>query len=99
MYSEYMPVNPDYYDILEIEMKISGPSLVHFFGPENELDDARGSISGIIINEKREEFLLLDQDQKIRLDRIITINGKPGPAFDEYDSYARACMDCRAGLD
>jgi hypothetical protein len=36
---------------------------------------------------------------KIRLDRIIVFNGKPGPAYDEYDSYALACLDCTGGMD
>jgi hypothetical protein len=35
--------------------------------------------------------------EQVRLDRIITINGKPGPAFDEYDNYANACLSCQGG--
>jgi len=35
--------------------------------------------------------------EQVRLDCIITINGKPGPAFDEYDSYANACLSCQGG--
>ena len=97
--TDYIPVDPDFYDIIEDQQKLDGLSLVHYFGKGIDIEDARGRISGIITNEKHEEFLFIDQDKKIRLDRIITINGKPGPAFDEYDSYARACMDCRAGLD
>lgn len=94
-----MPIDPDFYDIIENQKKTEGPSLVHYFREGNDVEDARGRISGIVTREKREEFLLLDQGKEIRLDRIITINGTPGPAYDEYDSYARACMDCRAGLD
>jgi len=28
-----------------------------------------------------------------------TINGKPGPAYDEYDRYGLACLDCGGGMD
>ena len=33
----------------------------------------------------------------IRIDRIITLFGKPGAAYDEYDAFANACMDCSGG--
>jgi hypothetical protein len=68
-------------------------AVVHYFGAENELEGSRGRI-GDIVKEKDGEFLPVNHDDRIRLDRIITINGKPGPAFGEYDSYANECMDC-----
>ena len=44
-------------------------------------------------------FLLFDKRDRVRLDRIIVINGIPGPAYDEYDSYALAPLTCQAGYD
>jgi hypothetical protein len=43
--------------------------------------------------------MILSDDDYVRLDRIITINGKPGPAFDEYDNYANGCLSCKAGYE
>jgi len=99
MYKTYSPVVPDFYDIIESVRKKNISIKVHYFGPENELNDANGVMKGITINSKNEEYLELNSDETVRLDRIITLNGKPGPAFDEYDSYALACLDCMGGMD
>ena len=44
-------------------------------------------------------FVVLDNDVAIRVDRIITLFGKPGAAYDEYNAYGNACMDCTGGYD
>ncbi|HKG08696.1 MAG TPA: hypothetical protein VKB19_19660 [Pedobacter sp.] len=44
-------------------------------------------------------FILLEPESKIRIDRIITIFGKPGAAYDEYDGYASSCMSCLGGYE
>jgi hypothetical protein len=46
-----------------------------------------------------EQFLSFENGQKVRVDRVITINGIPGPAYDEYDGFALACLDCKGGMD
>lgn len=94
MKNDYMPVAHHFYEIIDEEKKRDMDAVVHYFGEGNELKDSRGKISGIV-REKDGEFLSVNPGDKVRLDRIITINGKPGPAFDEYDSYANECMDCK----
>jgi hypothetical protein len=44
-------------------------------------------------------FILLDSGTRIRIDRIITLFGKPGAAYDKYDAFANACMDCMGGYE
>jgi hypothetical protein len=39
----------------------------------------------------------MEPEMRIRVDRIITVFGKPGAAFDEYDAYANACLSCTGG--
>jgi hypothetical protein len=99
MYDNYSPVDPDFYDAIENVKEIGAPVLVHYFSQENQLNDARGTIKGVVRNAEHEEFLVLDSCDNVRLDRIITLNGRPGPAFDEYDSYSLACLDCNGGMD
>lgn len=99
MSSDYIRVNPDYYDIIEMEKSKSILSVVNYFGSNGQLEDVKSKIIKIVTNENNEDHLLFENNEKIRLDRIITINGKPGPAFDEYDSYALACLDCTGGMD
>jgi len=44
-------------------------------------------------------YLRFENGVQVRLDRIIVINGRPGPAFEEYEGYALACLDCSGGMD
>jgi hypothetical protein len=99
MTTKYSPVDPFIYDVIENAKKKNVEIKIHYFGSENELNVANGAIKGVTINEKHEEFLSLNSGDNVRLDRIITLNGRPGPAFDKYDSYALACLDCMGGME
>jgi hypothetical protein len=99
MDTRYTPVDPYFYEVIEKEKKARDNAIVNYFGQANNLEDARGKINMVITVNNHEMFLLMESGKKIRLDRIITINGKAGPAYDEYDSYANACLDCRGEPD
>jgi hypothetical protein len=99
MDNDYLPVGPVYYEIIEGERKKNLTAIVNYFGHKNELEAVRGVIKGVFVFERRGEYLVLENGDKARLDRIITINGKPGPAYDEYDGYSLACLDCSGGMD
>ncbi len=99
MYEKYLPVDPYFYELIEKGKKSLLPSHIHYFTPENRLKEYHGMLRGTLTNKIHEEFLLFASGEKIRLDRIIAFDGKPGPAFDEYDSYALACLDCTGGMD
>lgn len=96
--TSYTPVAPVYYDIIESE-KEKIFSKIFYFAFGTDLEEASGKITGIVKNEANEEYLCFDTGDNARLDRIITINGKPGPAYDEYDRYALACLDCSGGME
>lgn len=97
-YSKYLPVDPDFYDILEATVHKNEVQNIFFFLPNNTLGQAKGEYLGIDENSDG-EFMILSDSDHVRLDRIITINGKPGPAFDEYDNYANECLSCKAGYE
>ncbi len=99
MNTKYHPVDPDYFDMIEAEMEKNKFSTVDFFGEDDQLSRAKGVPDRIDTNSRNEDHLLLKSGRKIRLDRIIALNGKPGPAYDEYDSYANACLDCMGGME
>lgn len=94
----FTPVDPVYYDIIESEKKQSF-SKVYYFVSGIDLEEASGKITGIEKDDSNAEYLCFDKGHRVRIDRIITINGKPGPAYDEYDRYALACLDCNGGMD
>ncbi|MGF1638994.1 MAG: hypothetical protein ACFCUU_18100 [Cyclobacteriaceae bacterium] len=94
----YTPVSPDFHDIIndpKIRAK-NGP--VHFFKGFKEIDTYHGCIAHLQRNQEG-EFLVLDTEEKIRLDKIVTLFGRPGPAYDQYDAYANACFSCMGGMD
>lgn len=94
-----MPIDPDYYEMFDAEIKKNKHSRIQYFIAEKELNESKGALEGISKNSENEEFLKVKGAKQIRLDKIIAVNGKPGPAYDEYDSYANACMDCMGGME
>ena len=99
MYKEFSPIDPDFYDIIETEISKGGIFVLNYFGPDKEIEDVKGKIKEVFFIKHYESFLVFETGEKVRLDRLITLNGIPGPAYDEYDSYALACLECSAGME
>ncbi|MFB6341127.1 hypothetical protein ACE1ET_05375 [Saccharicrinis sp. FJH62] len=95
-YDAYMPVDPDFFDVLE---ELRGQQVrIFWFNRHNELADTKGICRGVLKADQG-EFVYTGVDQLVRLDNIITVNGRPGPAFDKYDAYANACLSCMGGYE
>lgn len=96
MKTTFSPILPDYYDLFTDEMT-KDHSRIIYFDEEDSLEEAEGMIDGLSKNDLNEEFLSLDNGKQVRIDRIITINGKPGPAYGEYENFGIACHMCIGG--
>jgi len=97
---KYMPIDSDYTELLEKEMSKDNSRVVFFsFSEEPQLEESNGQIIKIKDIKEEGSFLLFDNGDRVRLDRIVVINGIPGPAYDEYDAYALAPLTCKAGYD
>ncbi len=100
MYNKYLPIDPEYFELLDKELQ-SGNIRVFYFAPDNY--PSLKESSGKAIEVKREHdnayYLLFENEDKVRIDRIVVFNGIPGPAFDEYDAFALAPLTCKAGYD
>lgn len=94
----YTPISPIYYEIFASELEKEN-SKVFYFGNGTDVEEAKGIIRGLVNNGLSGEYLILDSGEDVRIDRIITVNGIPGPAYDEYDSYALACLNCNVPSD
>ena len=94
---KYLQVDPDFYEVIDAVMKTGTSFKVFYFDPNNTVQDARGDKMSRSADQDG-EFVVVEDD-RIRLDRIITLNGKVGPAYDQYDAYANACLSCQAGYD
>ncbi len=98
METEFSPVHPDYYDLFSDEQE-KELSRVFYFGNGSDVEEVKGKIINLINKNDFEEYLHFDSGDEVRIDRIITVNGKPGPAYDEYDAYALACLNCNVQVD
>ncbi|REE02110.1 hypothetical protein [Marinoscillum furvescens] len=87
----YLPVDPDFEDLIGKVKALNKPVKIHYFGPKDTIEVASGVLG--TLTGKQDEYLNVDKMQ-VRLDKIITLAGRPGPAYDAYDSYANACLTC-----
>lgn len=95
--NSYLPVAWEYREVIEEQMDKKNSGKVFYFDEDNKLEESGGRI--VEINEEKSEgvFILMDNGLRIRIDRIITLFGKVGAAYNEYDAYSNACMDCSGG--
>lgn len=100
METSYLPVQFVYREIIAEAIDRGTAGKVFYFSSENILESAAGRIVKLEEVPGKGEFItLVAEDADIRIDRIITLFGKPGPAYDEYDAYANACLSCTGGYD
>lgn len=99
-HSAYLPIDPDFFALFDEEMKKDSVKVFYFDERQYpELKESQGKAIQIVNKEKSGQFMLFENGDEVRLDRIIVYNGKPGPAYDEYDAYALAPLTCKAGYD
>jgi hypothetical protein len=95
----YTPVPWEFREMLDDARKEKKDSVIHFFVEENQIDSVIGEISEVKEIKNEGEFLIMKSGEKVRLDKVITLYGKPGPAYEKYDSFANACLECTGGYD
>ena len=95
----YTPVQYIYREIVEEEINKRSFGKVFFFNNAQAVDSLEGRVDKMEEIRGKGIFIFLDSGVSIRIDRIITLFGKPGAAFDEYDSYANQCLSCTGGYD
>ena len=94
MISSYLPVQHIYKEVILEEMTKKTAGKVFFFDDHDAVASCEGSIQDLKEVEGKGWFVIMDPPARVRIDRIITLFGKPGAAYDEYDSFANACMNC-----
>ena len=97
--TSYLPVPWEYREVIEEQINKKSTGKIFFFDSSGRVSEAKGRVVRLIEEKGAGEFIVLNDDTKIRIDRIITLFGKIGAAYGEYDSYGSACMDCTGGYD
>ncbi|NND35345.1 MAG: hypothetical protein HKN76_22345 [Saprospiraceae bacterium] len=87
----YQPIDPDFLDIIDELIGRSGT--INFFESGNDINDFKGEIKGYVRTYEG-QFLVLNANRRIRLDKIITILGKVGPAYERYNHFSNVCFSC-----
>jgi hypothetical protein len=97
METSYTPVQYVFREVIQEEIEKRTRGKVFHFLNDNTVESSEGKIIRMEEVPGKGIFILMEPEQQIRIDRIITLFGKPGAAFDEYDAYANACMNCTGG--
>ncbi|HYC84429.1 MAG TPA: hypothetical protein VEB86_04370 [Chryseosolibacter sp.] len=97
--TSYRPVEWVYREVIDEEIQKKTEGKIFYFCEVEFICCAYGAIRGVVELNGQGLFIELDSKERIRVDRIITLFGKPGAAYDEYDAYANACLDCKGGYE
>tara|TARA_R110002111_G_scaffold10810_1_gene34218 strand:- start:251 stop:568 length:318 start_codon:yes stop_codon:yes gene_type:complete len=89
----YSPIDPEISEIIEGYIAKGKKGKVHFFDENGKVNSSEGTATNLVKNTYG-VFLTVSDDRPVRIDRIITLMGRPGAAYDEYDRYANACLAC-----
>ncbi|GAA4849705.1 hypothetical protein [Algivirga pacifica] len=84
MEDKYLPVGCDFYDQLTEIATHKKHIKVFYFDEKKEMMDAQGIIEDIRTLPDKSEVLAIG-GQEVRLDKIVTVAGRPGPSYAEYD--------------
>ncbi len=92
MKDSYLPVPWDFREVIAEVKEQQRDGVIHYFTQEPAMDQADGKITDVIEN-KDGEFLITSNGGCVRLDKIVTLYGKPGPSYHIYDGYANVCLN------
>ena len=98
METSYTPVDQDVMEFLEAE-KNNASTRVFYFETGTEVKEIEGKTTGLERKNSYEYYLKFASGDVVRIDRIISYNLRPGPAYDEYNEYGLQCLTCQAGYD
>jgi hypothetical protein len=99
MASSFTPVQYVYREIIDEMIVNATEGKVFFFDDHDKVDSCEGCVVEMKELPGDGIFIFLVPEKQVRIDRIITLFGKPGAAFDEYDNYANQCLSCTGGYD
>jgi hypothetical protein len=99
MKDTYTPVPYEYREEIEEQLAKQTSGKIFFFDGEGKVNEAIGRITKNIEIPGEGIFIVIDDNEKIRIDKIITIFGKPGPAHSTYDAFGNVCFECTGGYE
>ena len=98
MDTTYTPVSYDCREVIEEQIARNTRGKIFFWDSNQQVEEVIGKVVSLTEVPDKGMFITLDSGAMVRIDRIITLFGKPGAAYDEYDAFANACLSCTAGV-
>lgn len=80
MNTDYRPIDCNFYDNFEAFATLGKLCSIYFLNEQNQMQSIEDYIKTITIEDKV-EYLILNSNLKIRLDKIYRINGLESPSF------------------
>lgn len=99
MDNTYSPVAYVYREVIQEQIDAQKEGKIFYFDNEGKVESLQGKIIKMEEINGKGIFITLNTSTQIRIDRIITVFGKPGAAYDEYDAYGNQCLSCTGGYD
>jgi len=93
----YTPVAYEYREAIEEAMANGKDGKIFYFNSSGKVDDASGMITHFEETPGKGWFIVVGNQTRIRIDRIITLFGKPGAACDEFYAHGNICLECTGG--
>jgi hypothetical protein len=97
--ASFTPVPYIFREVIEEEIGKQSEGKIFFFDDKDIVDSTEGKLVKMDEIPQQGIFLYIEPKKRIRIDRIITLFGKPGAAFEEYDAYANQCLSCTGGYE
>ncbi len=99
METSYTPVPYVFREVIEEEVAKRTEGRIFYFCDDTSVGSSEGRVVKMEEIPGQGLFITIDPEDHIRIDRIITLFGKPGAAYEEYDDYANQCLSCTGGYD
>lgn len=93
----YLPVAWEYKEIIEKLIADKAHGKVFYFDAQNKLEESAGQVMELTGDHGSGLFVTMDNGIAVRIDRIITICGKLGAAYDEYNNFSVCGANCGEG--
>lgn len=89
--TDYKPLDRIFYGLLETAVATRKKALVEYFDEYRRLHTL-GGLPKALGHEGDEEFLEMATGERIRLDRIVVLNGQFFPGYEDFsDLFAARC--------
>lgn len=98
MDTSFTPVAYEHRELIAEEIAKQTHGKIFFWSEAQQVDELVGQVVKLEDFPGKGMFLVLDSGAHIRIDRIITLFGKVGAGYEEYDSFANECLSCTAGV-